>query len=504
LLAALLACAAACNHEPESAQGRPVGKGALLDRPNIVFVTIDTLRADHLGCYGYFRPTTPNIDALAKESVVFDQAYATMATTLPSHASMFTGRYPLEHGIAMNIQAGGNVFGWKPGMLSFAEVVKDAGYTTAGFVSAAALKKETGIDKGFDTWSDPVGPERRAGETIAEVLPWLDQSAKDPFFLWVHFYDPHWKHRAPPPYDTKFKSDDPDPQLEKWIDEREIGDKAVRSNGRKVTETRKALDDYCGEVAYADSQFGVLVDELRKRGLLDKSIFIFCADHGEGLNQHQWTAHGLVWNEQLRVPLMIRFPPRAGIAPQRSTRLVSLIDLFPTVLARMQPLETKRAKVFLALASGVDMLAPDFHEVPVFAQRTGREVADSVDPGEMYAVTTPEWKYIHEPEKTDLLFDRTKDPFELDNLAERDKATADRALELLLKMKAQQELRGAQLGTTPEGKPDPGLLKQLQELGYAGGNDGRAPPKDGDKDKPPAPPSDPPPAQKPADGIHKP
>jgi arylsulfatase A-like enzyme len=416
---------------------------------------------------------------------------------------MFTGRYPLEHGIEMNIQAGGNTFGWKPGMLSFAEVVKDAGYTTAGFVSAAALKKATGIDKGFETWSDPVGPERRAGETLAEVLPWLDKTAKDPFFLWVHFYDPHWKHRAPPPYDTKFKSEEPDPKLEAWIDEREIGDKAVRSNGRKVTETRKALDDYCGEVAYVDSQFGVLVDELRKRGLLDKSIFVFCADHGEGLNQHAWTAHGMVWNEQLRVPLLIRFPKQAGFAAQRVTKLVSLIDLFPTVLARMKPLETPKSKVFLALATGVDMLSPAFNEVPVFAQRTGREVAS--DPGEMYAVTTPEWKYIHEPEVGDKLFDRRKDPFELDNVAERDKATADRVLELMLKMKAQQELRGAELGTTPEGKPDPVLRKQLQDLGYAGGDDGRAPSKDGDKDKKPAPPSDPPPPEKqPADGVRKP
>jgi arylsulfatase A-like enzyme len=442
-----------------------------LERPNIVLITIDTLRADHLGCYGYFRNTTPHIDALAKESVVFEQAYATMATTLPSHTSMFTARYPLEHGIFANIRHGGSPFGWKPGMMSFAQVAKEAGYTTGAFISAAALKHQCGIDAGFDVFSEPTGVERKAGETIAEVLPWLEAKAKEPFLLWVHFYDPHWKHKAPPPYDTMFHDDKDAPALEQWIAERQIGDKELRSNARKTTETRGALNDYCGEVAYADSQFGVLIDELEKRALLDKSIVIFCADHGEGLNQHKWTAHGLVWEEQLRVPFILRFPPQAKVAPQRVAGVVSLIDMFPTVLARVKPFETPMFAQFLKQATGVDALSPEYVERPIFGQRTEREMAE--DPGEMYAVTTPEWKYIHEPEAGDMLFDRRKDPFELDNLLERQPETAARVHSLMELMMSEQKARGASMGEAEQLEADPELLRQLRETGYAGGDDGR-------------------------------
>ncbi len=443
-----------------------------VERPNIVLVTIDTLRADHLGCYGYFRDTSPNIDALAKESVVFDQAYAVMATTLPSHASMLTARYPLEHGILANLMHGGNAFGWKEGMVSFAQVAKDAGYTTAGFVSAAPLKKQSGISAGFDVWTEPEGVERQAEATMGDVLGWLESKPKEPYFLWVHFYDPHWKHKAPAPFDTLFHSDEPDPKLDAWLAERHIGDEALRSNSRKTTKTRKAINDYCGEVRYTDSQVGVLVDRLRKSGELDRSVFVLTADHGEGLNQHDWTAHGLVWDEQLHVPLVMRFPPAAKVAPARVGHLVSLVDLFPTVLARLEPWEAPSRREFLKLATGTDVLAPAFVERPIFAQRTGRELAE--DPGEMYALTTREWKYIHEPEVGDKLFDRRKDPHELENLAERDTKTAERVHGMTMLLIRGQTARGAALGTAEAGEMDPETLRQLRELGYLGGDDGRS------------------------------
>jgi arylsulfatase A-like enzyme len=454
---------ASCGGAPEVPQ---------LGRPNIVLVTVDTLRADHLGCYGYFRDTTPNIDALAKESVVFDQAYAVMATTLPSHASMFTARYPLEHGILANLMHGGNPFGWKDGMLSFAQVAKDAGYTTAGFVSAAPLKSQSGIAEGFDTWSEPEGVERQAEATMVDVLGWLASKPKEPYFLWVHFYDPHWKHKAPAPFDTLFHTDGPDPKLDAWLAERQIGDEAMRSNARKTTQTLKAINDYCGEVRYTDSHVGVLIDRLRSSGELDRSVFVLTADHGEGLNQHDWPAHGLVWDEQLRVPLVMRFPPAAKVAPARVGHLVSLVDLFPTVLARLEPWEAPSRREFSKLATGTDVLAPGFVERPIFAQRTGRELED--DPGEMYSITTREWKYIHEPEVGDKLFDRRKDPHELDNLAERDTKTAERVHGITMVMIRGQTARGAALGTAEAGAMDPEVLRQMQALGYLGGDDGRS------------------------------
>lgn len=457
-----------------------------LERPNIVLITIDTLRADHLGCYGYFRDTSPNIDAFAKESLVFDSAYAAMATTLPSHASMLTARYPLEHGITANLMHGGKPFGWASGMVSFAQVAREAGYATAGFVSAAPLKAPSGIAAGFEMWSEPEGAavERKAGDTLSKALPWLEQQASQPFFMWVHFYDPHWPHRAPPPYDKMFRERDVDSK-EAWIAERELPDVAVRSNARKSTQTRPALDNYCGEVRYSDEQFGVLIEALRRKGVFENSIVVLTADHGEGLNQHEWTAHGLVWDEQLRVPLVMRFPKAAGVAPGRAGQLVSLIDMMPTVLGRVQSFETPKWRDFFKLATGVDALDSDFEERPVFAQRTGRELAE--DPGEMYAITTSRWKFIHEPEVGDKLFDRSVDPHELRDLAAKDvqqSAAQRRQMQLMMDL---QKRRGAELGPAQAGEMDPELLRQMQALGYLGGEDGR----NGEEQTPPVPQEEP-------------
>ena len=449
--------------------GRDDSADRPLQRPNIVLITVDTLRADHLGSYGFYRDTTPRIDAFAKDALVFDQAYATMATTLPSHASMLTSRYPMEHGITANLMHGGKPFGWAGNMLSFAQVAKDAGYATAGFVSAAPLKVPSGIAAGFETWSEPKEAERKAGETLGDALPWIEQHAKEPFFLWIHFYDPHWPHRAPAPFNEMFEGLDDTAKKEAWIAERGIPERATRSNGKKDTETRWALDNYCAEVRYADDQFGRVLDALKAKGLYDNSVVVLTADHGEGLNQHDWTAHGLVWDEQLRVPLLMRFPAAAQVAPGRTDKLVSLIDLMPTVLGRVQPLETSKWRAFFENATGVDALAPDFKERPVFAQRTGRELAttDSGEPGEMYAITAREWKFIHEPTVADRLFDRAKDPFELRDLAPGDAASVAARRREMERMMAEQRYRLSKLEPAGAGEVDPELQKQMNALGYA-------------------------------------
>ncbi|MBU0638788.1 MAG: sulfatase-like hydrolase/transferase [Planctomycetes bacterium] len=141
--------------------------------PNIVLISVDTLRADHLGCYGYFRDTSPNIDAFAREALFFEQAFCTMSVTLPSHVSLFTGLYPLEHGILANIEHGGVPFGWRTRVKTFAQFVSEAGYETAGFVSALPLKRDTGIAAGFEFFSQPRKMTRSAEETNQAALAWL-------------------------------------------------------------------------------------------------------------------------------------------------------------------------------------------------------------------------------------------------------------------------------------------------------------------------------------------
>lgn len=452
-----------------------------LERPNIVLITIDTLRADHLGCYGYFRDTSPVIDALAEESLVFDQAYAVMATTLPSHASMLTSRYPLEHGITANAMHGGNPFGWKPDMLSFAQVAKDAGYATAGFVSAAPLKTSSGIHAGFDKWEEPEKVECKAEETIDHALEWLSAKPEGPYFLWVHLYDPHWKHTAPPPFDQMFHSDEPDPKLEAWLAERRIGDAATRGAAPEATRTREAINAYCGEIRYTDTQVGRLLERLRTSGDLERSVLMLTSDHGEGLNQHGWTAHGLVWDEQLRVPLLMRFPSAAGVAPRRVDTLMSLVDLLPTALARIEPFETPSYRRFLAQATGADVLTAEFRERPLLGQRTGRELPE--DPGETYAVTTREWKFIEQEGAEDQLFDRRRDPHELENLAAREQPVVQRVRKIKDVMVRGHMARGAAAGDAAAGALDPQQIEDLKALGYLGGDDGRSQFEGDGKDK---------------------
>jgi arylsulfatase A-like enzyme len=424
LLAGLSLVAAGCG-----------GAASGLDHPNILLISVDTLRADHLGCYGYFRDTSPHIDALASESIVFERAYATMATTLPSHASMFTGRYPLEHGILANLVHGGRLFGWKKDMLSFAQVAKDEGYTTAGFIAAAPLKAATGISLGFDHWSEPELREYIAEEMIDQVVPWVEEHADERFFLFLHFYDPHWKHKPPEPY-------------------------------RSMREVNR----YCGEIRYTDAQLGVFFDKLDELGLFENTIVILVSDHGEGLNQHNWASHGLVWEEQLRVPMMIRLPGGRrgrGEHPARFEPIVSLVDLFPTVMARMKPYRTPLALRFLEQATGVDVLDPTFASRPVFAQRTKREVAK--DPGTMYALADEDWKYIYLPEQGDQLYDRRGDPHELEDLAQARPDETAGVRERLFATIDEQTRRGELLEAGDTSALDPEMLKQLQELGYLGG-----------------------------------
>lgn len=447
----------------------PAGRGGAapaFERPNVVLVSIDTLRADHLSCYGYFRETSPRIDALARESVVFERAYAPMATTLPSHSSMFTGLYPLEHGILANAEHGGASFGWKREVVSLAEVFQGAGYRTGGFVSATPLKRGTGFESGFDHYDQPKGKYRRGHKTLAGALEWLGEDPEEPFFLFVHFFDPHGPRHAPEPFGGAFEAG---AELEAFLDERAIA-RSLERPDREPSIARVEIDAYCGEILYTDAQVGRLLDALDARGLGDTTIVALVGDHGEGLNQHDYWAHGLVWEEQLRVPMMLRLPDPPPDLPDRFGRVVSLVDLAPTLLGRIAALRTPLADLFSRQVSGVDVLAPGFEERPVFAQRTARKRADGR--AVQYALTARRWKWIEEPGRKAMLFDLRRDPHELEDVAARHPDQARRLAELTARAVAEQAERGARLsesGLIDAGEFDPERLRELRELGYLGG-----------------------------------
>src|SRR5580765_1562287 len=262
-------------------------------------ISIDTLRADHLPPYGYTRVRTPAIDALAADGVLFERAYSHAPQTLPAHVSILSGRLPFEHGVRDN--AGFSVLPSEP-MLP--DRLRARGYATGGVVSAFVLRKETGIDKGFDFFDGSMPPapadmsiaqvQRDGAQSEAIAERWLDGLPSSRFFLFLHLYEPH-KPYTPP---ERFKQYAP----------------------------------YDGEIAYADEIVGRLIAHLRTKGLYDAATIVLLSDHGEGLGDHGEQEHGLfVYDEAIHVPLIIKQEGNAG-AGRRIADLVQHIDLVPTIL----------------------------------------------------------------------------------------------------------------------------------------------------------------------------
>jgi arylsulfatase A-like enzyme/Flp pilus assembly protein TadD len=265
----------------------------------IILISVDTLRADHLPAYGYQKVRTPNIDALAAEGVLFENAYSHAPQTLPAHTSILSGHLPFEHGVRDNIG-----FTVKPGQWMVQRALKDRGWPTGGFVSAYVLRKATGIDQGFDTYDSDLPPtsgelsvgqvQRDGDKTLAAAQAWLDgRDPSKPFFLFLHFYEPH-KPYAPP---ARFASYEP----------------------------------YDGEIAYVDELLGRFVDHLRAIGLYDRATIVLLSDHGEGLGDHGEQEHGLfLYRETTHVPWIVKLAGRH--AARRVAAPIQHIDLAPTIL----------------------------------------------------------------------------------------------------------------------------------------------------------------------------
>ena len=275
-------------------------------RANIVLVTADTLRADHLPAYGYKRVRTPHLDAMAAESVLFENASTVVPLTLPSHASMFTGTFPMYHGVRDN---GGYYLDEKHKTL--AETLRDDGYQTGGFVAAFVLDARWGLSQGFDRYYDEFDfqkferialdtVQRTGGEVLEEALGWMDDVKDAPFFSWLHFYDVHTPWEAPEPFFSQYQ-----------------GHRGSR---------------YDAEIAYLDSLMGELFDWLKTNGLEDDKIVVFIGDHGESLGQHKENTHGFfIYDATMRVPFILKTPYRQLGGGRRVEAQVRSIDLMPTL-----------------------------------------------------------------------------------------------------------------------------------------------------------------------------
>lgn len=281
-------------------------RGAAVEpHSNVVLITIDTLRVDHLGCYGDASIQTPNIDRLAGEGTRFTHAYTTVPVTLPAHAALLTGAFPPA--TRMHDFTGNNL---PASVATLAQVLRIQGYTTAAFIGSAVLDSRFGLNRGFDVYYDHFdfsqhrevhldSLERRGDHVIDEALKWLGQNPKRPFFLWVHLYDPHAPYNPPEPFASRYR--------------------------------RRPYD---GEIAFADAQVGRLLTFLGRHGVLDTSLLVLTSDHGESLGEHGEKTHGFfIYDSTLHVPLIIKTP---GVVPRVVRNDVSLVDVMPTLLQALK------------------------------------------------------------------------------------------------------------------------------------------------------------------------
>jgi len=437
----LLAClllAPACDRPPAGANGggapastiAPAPATAPAPRPNVLLVTIDTCRADRIGCYGFSLARTPNLDRLACEGVRCTDAVTTAPITAVAHASILTGLLPPAHGVRDN-----GAYALSDDVVTLSERLQAVGYATQAFVSAVVLARRYNLTQGFDGYDDDLAAEdapplfmirdRPATRTAERAVAWLRarqaQPQRPPFFLWVHFFDPHQPYEA-------------------------------RVPNRHLIPT-----PYDAEIAAADIGLGMILDELRRQNLLDHTLTIVTADHGESLGEHEEKTHAIfVYDATVRVPLLWRFPQLlpAGRVYEGPVRV---IDIAPTTLAALHlPGGEQTQGVNLLPALGGDEPPP---ELPQYSESLVAELGFGMAP--LYAVRHRGWKYIRAPRPE--LYDLTHDPQELSNLYDRERGRAEELSRLLDELLAHSSQRGR---TAPYNPLDRETLATLQALGY--------------------------------------
>jgi arylsulfatase A-like enzyme len=436
---------------------------------NFVLITVDTLRADHLRTYGYFRDTSPTLDSLATRSIVFENCFSPVPTTMPAHTSILTGTHPLEHGIVENWCDVRPCFQPTPRFRSLAEALSDAGYRTGAFVSAAPLKEFSGLMAGFASYDTPQGEQRPAEETLARIRPWLEAADDRPFFLWAHFFDPHANYEPPAPFDTLYSDGE---ALQGWLDDHRVWHQPMNFHpGSEHFLASKAHNLYDGEIRYLDSQLARLLDWLRSdEDRWRRTILVVVGDHGEGLGQRGYAHHGGLWDDQLRVPLLLSAP---GLEPRRVQEAVSVMDIAPTIagLLGQEPLRHMAGQFH-----GRDLLGEGHHPEP------GDEHLDRPLIGVTtnwlgqpsrtnYSLRTREWKLVTDLAGHEFVYDLTADPAERSRLALDSVPVADELRSTLGQSIERFILRGQDLrghrdvGSAAE-LDEEELLEQLKALGY--------------------------------------
>lgn len=439
-------------------------------QPNVLLLSIDTLRADHLGCYGG-TVATPNIDGLAREGALFENAACPMPMTRPALSTVHTSLHPREHGVVNNGVA------LAPDAITLAEVLAGAGYDTAAFTPARLLDASSGLAQGFASYTAPDAHHVPAGKVTPQALDWL--AARDPekpFFVWLHLFDPHLPYAPPPEYVRGAGAGEVSwPSL--------LATAKEHAGDIPASVLERALELYAGEVAYVDHWVGEVRAKLEQLGALDDTVIVFTADHGECFDHGIFFEHSdCLYDGAAKVPLLVRYPARVA-AGTRVTAQVEHLDVAPTILA-LAGITSPPAFRGQALLSGPTGTAPEgafapgafaLIEHPLYQDRNAQQRARKQDrirsvagvPTREILVDRPRtavrgarWKLITEGASSEL-YDLVTDPAEAHDLA----AT---------KPQVTSELRGVldeKLAQTPlrlreGGDVNPRLRETLKALGY--------------------------------------
>lgn len=461
LLAVVFALAIGLRRASEE---RAAGRAAPV-RPNVLLVSIDSLRSDHLGAYGYTRDTSPTIDRLANDGVLFEEAISASSWTLPAHMSLLTATPPERHGVVRHDRR------LRDEAVTLAEVLRDEGYVTAGFVAGPYLKDVYGYGQGFDVYDQSAvrdGIESHKGVTgprLTElVLETLDRTHEEgaPFFVFLHMWDVHYDYNPPPPYDTMF-----DPEYDGPITGENFIHGAQYAPDMAARDLEHVLALYDGEIRYTDAHLGRILDRLQDKGLLDDTVVVVTSDHGEEFFEHGRKGHGdTLFDETIRVPLVIRYPRR--IPPgQRIAEQVRLIDVAPTLLGLIG---VERPASFGTEADEphhARNLAP-WIATPRQTAAFPRLLAHShtaMGPNQKRSVRSLDRKLVLQSRRPDRpqLFDLRKDSGEQRNIAKQQLPRDARGLRR--EADRHQRLWGEDHLADPM-EMDPTLLESLRALGY--------------------------------------
>jgi len=418
--------------------------------PAVVLVSIDTLRPDHLGCYGYPKPTSPEIDRFQREAVLLRWAIAQAPSTLASHASMLTSLPPQHHGASVERQSA-----LRPGVKTLTELLRGAGFATASFNGGGQLDRTFGLDRGFETYvSATDGSTAEVGEDtlaqqVARATAWLDRTGQRPFFLFLHTYEAHHPYTPSPErlrqMETGYKGSLPDHISIALLEKINSGQRRLGPG-----DLAHVVATYDAEIASADAAFGSLLQSLRSRGLYDSTLVVLTSDHGEAFGERGKVGwHGdELYDEQIRIPLILKLPG-ARLAGTTIESQVREIDLAPTVLSLLGlPVPPGFIGSAIDLAGGAPAHPP-------------WAVASLDSRSRSAAVRTRHWKWYD-----GRLYDLVHDPQETRDLAGR-RPDVEHSLEGRLVA----ILRSRELAPTTPVAPGDELQERLRALGYSSGLD---------------------------------